>query len=334
MVVDPFKDPAVQKKMMELQQRKYRQGHRNATDRNGNPAYTLTEDDRISCLDPQMQAVVRDEKQKVQKLADYAKPFEFSLGIGEMPPSYIVNITHPSWGHARRSGLASQIDKMSNPETWFKQQIDSMKKELGYRAQVEKLEEKIRQKNEKGYSVTDKRSRKKAEPLHCPDHGNELVRGEDANTLVCTVVGCTKKARRKTKPTVAIAVPIVKTPDVPDGEKTIAETFADLEKNFQNVVANINIAPATSAMQAIQQAIAAAGGGRFTPNSSMPVLEQQGDRFYLVQQVGPGREAYVDITDIIEARLSASGGNAVRYVNVPPVMLHPGQELVALMVKG
>lgn len=354
MVIDPFKDPEVKEKMLTLQQKKYRQGHRNAKDKNGNPVYVLTMDDKISCLPAHMQDIVRSDQRRVAALEDYAKPFEFTVGIGEMPPNYIVNITHPKWGHARRTGRTNMVDYLKDPESWFKQQINEMKKELGYTDMVDKIDllrDKLEQKKEKGYSVTDRRTKVKSGPLHCPDHGNELVPGSEPGTLICTVVGCKKVARKKARPTQDDQNPAVEeltkseelniAAEREAARQGVIKDLAQIEEHFKNAadvtgtaIMNANMVMNTSAtMKIIQDAIIGAGRGRFTPNTNRPVLENQNGRSYLVQQVGPGREAYVDITDIIESRMSSAGGNAVRYANVAPVMLHPGQEMLVLKVQ-
>lgn len=329
MVVDPYKDPAVLKRMKALQQQKYRQGHRNTSDARGNPAYALTEDDKISCLDPQMQQIVRSEKAKVQRLKDYAEPFAFTIGIGESPPSYVVNITHPSFGHARRSGNAAQVDRMRNPDAWFQQQIDSMKSELGYTGAVSSItegevgkylkmqEDKARQKKEQGFSVTDKRSKTPADPLHCPDHGNELVRGSEPGTLVCTVVGCKKVARKKNRAKSFAKSPVVEEltkQEISENEVVeqeardgLASDIAEIQKNFEDLV--LNAETQTGVMASIQdilgavQKMAPVGHGigaislrKYPVNNEVPKLAHEAGRWYLIQKLTSGGEVCIDIT--------------------------------------
>jgi hypothetical protein len=343
--LDPFSNPDVQKRMLELQQRKYRQGHRNTTNKKGNPAYALTDEDRISCLPSDVQVKVRTNMQRLRKLEEYADPFTFTVGTGEYPPKYIVNITHPSWGHSRRSDPVSMVDRLPNPEVWFKQKIDEMKRELGYTMFANKrndLQSKIEQKKKQGYSVTDKRSKKVTAPMHCPDHGNELVRGTDPGTLVCTVVGCKKVARKKVRPT-AVTAEKVTPPAVTEltdaemrslqAEKaaTKASVLADLEnikKQFAEVTLNMDAVGPTSTVAAMQRIVTAMNPSHYTPNDNKPKLVSAGGRFYLAQYVGPGREAYVDVTNIVAARQQAVSG--MHYANVPPVTLNTGEELLAL----
>lgn len=312
MVIDPYKNPAVVKRMNELQQRKYRQGHRNASDTRGNPAYVLTEDDKISCLDPAMQQIVRSEKAKIQKLQDYAEPFTLAIGIGESPPSYVVNITHPSYGHARRSGAASHIDSMKNPDAWFRQQIDSMKAELGYALSPLQgpIDEKLKQKKERGFSVTDKRSKTPAAPLHCPDHGNELVRGSEVDTLICTVVGCKKVARKKNRAKSFVKEPATTEQTKAEETSDVADVMdmAQLKETFANLVLDVETPASTMAsIQNILKSVKSTGPFRYpntsfpsqsvyTANSNFPKLVEENGRFYLVQEVSSGRVAYIDIT--------------------------------------
>lgn len=345
MATDPFSDPEVQKKMLELQQRKYRQGHRNATNKNGDPAYALTDEDRISCLPADAQMKVRTNMQRLRKLEEYADPFTLTIGTGEYPPKYIVNITHPSWGHSRRSDPASMVNGMPNPEVWFKQKIDEMKRELGYTQFANKrndLQTKIEQKKKQGYSVTDKRSKKVTAPMHCPEHGNELVRGTEPGTLVCTVVGCKKVARKKVRPT-AVTAEKVEIPGVTELTKaeirnlqaekeatraSVLASLSEVEKQFAKVSIDVDAVVQPSTMAAMQRIITAVSPSHYTPNENLPKLVSAGGRFYLAQHVGPGREAYVDVTNVMAAREQVSSG--VMYVNVPPVTLKAGEELVAL----
>lgn len=355
MAIDPFNDPVVVKRMQELQQRKYRQGHRNATDKQGNPAYALTDEDKISCLDHQAtQAKVRTNMQSLRMLEEYADPFTFSVGTEEFPPKYIVNITHPSWGHSRRSDSVSLVDQMPNPEVWFKQKIDEMKVELGYSQfgkTRETLQSKIEQKNKQGYSVTDKRSKTPAVPPHCPEHGNELVRGPEPGTLVCTVTGCKKVARKKVRPT-AVTAEKVTPPEMTELTKTEAlklqeeraadrsGVFADLEKmqkQFEDIQSETNVQASSTVASTIQKIVAAMNPSRYTPNDNMPKLVSAGGRFYLAQDVGQGREAYVDVTNVMTTRqridstkADSSNSGAYYYINVPPITLTTGEELVVL----
>lgn len=350
MAIDPFNDPVVVKRMQELQQRRYRQGHRNTTDKNGNPAYALTDEDRISCLDQATQAKVRTNMQRLRMLEEYADPFTFSVGTGEFPPKYIVNITHPSWGHSRRSDPVSVVDRMPNPEVWFKQKIDEMKMELGYKGSMAEKNRKEQEKKEKGFSITDKRSKTPAAPLHCPEHGNELVRGSEPGTLVCTVTGCKKVARKKARST-AVTAEKVPTHDVTELTKAEviniqAERAADragvladlgkIQKQFADIQSGINVQASSTMASAIQQIFTAMNPSHYTPNDNMPKLVSAGGRFYLAQHVGPGREAYVDVTNVITTRQQidsskTDGSNSVAYyVNIPPVTLNIGEELVAL----
>lgn len=358
-MIDLYDDPAVKKRMLELQQRLYRKGHRNGTDAKGNGTYVLTQEDKITCLDPAHQVSARRELDQIKRLRKLAEPFELSIGIGEMPPSYVVSIRHPNnGGYARRNGPCRVVDNQKDPEKWFIQQIDSMKAELGYTMKpipletypgdaniarfVQMEQDLAERKKQQGYAVTDKRSSARA-PLVCPEHGNLLVRGSEPGTLVCTVAGCKKVARKK--------LPAAFAKGAPAAEKeaeTSEEVKQDIIETIEEIKGAFSFMAVKDEIQGFEEMIGrqfAVSPGVVAPsvpqlrhfglqrNPNLPMYVQDGSQHYLVQRTILG-EVYIDITSVVGGVADVQAGAFLpRDVAVPPVVFNNPGQLVVLKLE-
>lgn len=204
---------SVKEAMRKLQQQKYRQGERNAQDNNGNQIYVLTDEDKIQCLPKSHQWEYRQQLERRKKLDTWAAPYVFDLQV--TTTEYILTMKgHPQLsagvGFSRKIISIRDVTNSPDQEQFFLETINKMKRELGWKASVPKIDlsvpltvpeikslDEIRAEMVKrGQENPVMASKKKPQVPRCPEHGS-VMEPREAGVLGCPILDCAVELRKK-----------------------------------------------------------------------------------------------------------------------------------------